>query len=305
MQCKRCGHKFYITRKLLGLKEGERICKEARRKLGLIGALASFRASEKIIEMFGWRVDKMTIWRSVQATSKEIEFGIDLEEDCRGEADGTGIPIQGIKKRGKEMKVFVQLKKRGGVRVAGVSIGNYDSGWDKLFKPLIAGMKKFKKFLLVTDGDRSIFKGIGGKVEVILQRCLWHIPHQLKYSLWQDKVKRNSEKWLYTMAKIYEICSIKRYIDEPNIIDAIVCSKEKQLEELIDYCRVNCLNKSVEYLSNAKQNMFTAIKNRLEGRTISRVERVMRTINLRINIGKWSPKGALNLTKIRLAYYWL
>ena len=57
VECKRCGH---ITRKLLGLKEGEGICKEARRKLGLIGALASFRASE---EMFGWRIEEMTIWR--------------------------------------------------------------------------------------------------------------------------------------------------------------------------------------------------------------------------------------------------
>jgi len=178
----------------LGLKEKQRICSEAKRKLGLIGALTSFRVSEKIVGMFGCALDKMTIWRSVQEASKEIEFGLDGDEECRGEADGTGIPIQGIKKRGKEMKVFVQLKKKGGVRVAGLSIGNYDSGWDKLFKPLIVGLRKFQKFLLVTDGDTSILKGIKGKVEIILQRCLWHIPYQLKYSLWQDKVKRNSEK---------------------------------------------------------------------------------------------------------------
>ncbi len=240
--------------------------------MGLIGALASFRVSEKIVRMFGWAIEKMTIWRSVQESAKEIEFGLDTDEDFRGEADGTGIPIEGIEKRGKEMKVFVQLKKNGGIRVAGLSIGNYDSGWDKLFKPLIAGMRKFKKFLLVTDGDRSILKGIKGKVEIILQRCLWDIPYQLKYSLWQEKVKRNSEKWIHIMAEIFEICSIRRYIYEPDIIEAMVNSKEKQLDDLINYCRINCFNKSVEYLSNGKQNMFTALQNRLEGKTISRVE---------------------------------
>jgi len=30
----------------------------------------------------------------------------------------------------------------------------------------------------------------------------------------------------------------------------------------------------------------------------------MRTVNMRINVGKWSIEGALNATKIRLAYYY-
>ena len=50
--------------------------------------------------------------------------------------------------------------------------------------------------------------------------------------------------------------------------------------------------------------MFTAVLNRLQGRTNSLVERVMRTVNFRINVGKWSEAGALNVTKLRLAYYY-
>ena len=50
--------------------------------------------------------------------------------------------------------------------------------------------------------------------------------------------------------------------------------------------------------------MFTAINNRLQGKTTSKVERAMRTVNMRINTGKWSTSGALNATKIRLAYYY-
>ena len=30
----------------------------------------------------------------------------------------------------------------------------------------------------------------------------------------------------------------------------------------------------------------------------------MRTVNMRVNVSKWSDDGALNVTKVRLAYYY-
>jgi hypothetical protein len=100
-------------------------------------SLTTYRVAEKIVSMFGWSVDKMTVWKAVQKTGQEIEFRLDPDGHAHGEADGAGIPITGIKKRGKELKVFVQHKKGGGVRVAGIDIGNYGSGWEKLFKDSI------------------------------------------------------------------------------------------------------------------------------------------------------------------------
>ncbi len=50
--------------------------------------------------------------------------------------------------------------------------------------------------------------------------------------------------------------------------------------------------------------MFTSIEKKLKGKTTSLVERVMKTVNFRINVGKWSEKGALNVNKIRLSYYY-
>lgn len=141
VECKECGHKFYITRFLLGLEKNKRISKETIKKFGLIGALTTFRVAAKIAKIFGIVIDKMVIWHSVQKTANDIEFNIDPDEEGRGEADGTGIPIRGIKKRGKEMKVFVQHKKNGGVRIAGLSIGKYDGDWDKLFKPLLGNFR--------------------------------------------------------------------------------------------------------------------------------------------------------------------
>ena len=282
----------------------KRIPEDTRKRLGLIGSLCSFRVAKKIIAMFGWTMDKMTIWRAVQETAKKIAFNLDPHELAHGEADGTGIPIQGIKKRGRELKVFAQLKKAGGIRVAGLDIGNYHSGWERLFKPTIDVMKGFKNFLLVTDGDTSILDSIRGKVKLIFQRCLWHIPHQMKYTLWQDKVKRKTHDWLHLLGEIMEICAIRSLVDEAEVIGEMIKSKKERLEKLVLYCKDRGYENTAAYLQGAEPDMFTAISNRLNGQTTSRVERVMRTINLRINRGKWSPSGALNATKIRLAYYY-
>ena len=62
--------------------------------------------------------------------------------------------------------------------------------------------------------------------------------------------------------------------------------------------------KTYRYLLNARPDMFTAFEKKLNGKTTSLVERVMRTVNLRINVGKWSTGGALNSLKVRLSYYY-
>lgn len=303
--CKRCGSKLYITRKLLGIEPKKRIAAEIYRKLGLLGSLTTYRVAEKIGGMFGWSVDKMTIWSAVQKTASEIDLKLDEKELPQGEADGTGIGIKGIAKRGKELKVFVQYKKGGGVRVAGLDIGNYNGSWEKLFKNSIDVFKKFScRFLLITDGDTSILDGLKGKIKIIVQRCLWHIPYQAKYVLWQDGVKRRSAEWLYVIAELMEICAIRPFVDCKETIDAMVASKRTRLDEVIKRCRENGYTHTVSYLENARPDMFTAIKKRLNGRTTSKAERVMRTVNMRVNVSKWSDTGALNVTKVRLAYYY-
>jgi hypothetical protein len=304
VQCKQCGSKMYITRKLLGMAPKKRIAPEIYRKLGLLGSLTTFRVAEKIGCMFGWAVDKMTIWKAVQQTASEIDFKLDANELPHGEADGTGIGIKGIAKRGKELKVFIQYKQGGGVRVAGLDLGNYNGSWDKLFQNSIEIFKGFSQFLLLTDGDSSILDSLKDKVKIIFQRCLWHIPHQAKFSLWQDRVKHKSADWLYVIAELMEICAIRPLVDCQQTIEMMVELKKKRLEEIIMFCKEKEYSHIVSYLENAQPDMFTAVENRLNGKTTSKVERVMRTVNMRANVSKWSKSGALNVTKVRLAYYY-
>lgn len=270
--------------------------------LAFVGALATFRVSGKIFSMFGVPFDRMAVWRCVQKVGKTISFALDPKELPSGQADGTGIPIVGIKKRGMELKVFVQDKIEGGVRIARLAMGKYESGWDKLFEASLETFKSFKRFLLLTDGDTSILKGLGG-VKVLLQRCLWHIPHQLKYCLWEDKVGRGSEPWWEVMGKALNICGVRAQMREDEI-DAVLKVKRENMDKLIALCVERNYGKCAAYLSNAKPDMFTALENRLKGKATSLVERVMRTVNMRVNVGKWTSSGALNAMSVRLAHYY-
>lgn len=302
-QC-RCGHKFFITREVLGIQRRRHTSEATERKLGLLGALTSFRVSAKITWLFGIALDKMRMWRAVQKVAKSISFELDPAQKPEVEADGTGIPTVGVQKRGRELKVAVQRKKGGGIRVAGLGIGPYDGGWDAIFAPMIPVIQGFKQFLLVTDGDTSIFKALGKKVKIILQRCLFHIPHQFKHTLWEDGVKRGSQDWSSAMSRIHSICSA-RYLDaDEETVKKAVEDRLSQLDYLIARCETDGFKRSAAYLKNAKPDLFTGVLNRFSGRTTSLVERVMRTVNMRINVGKWSMPGALNVNKIRLAYYY-
>lgn len=271
--------------------------------MAMLGSLTSSRVSEKILGFFNIPLDKITVWRCVQKVGSNLDFDLDLNEEARGEADGTGIPIQGIKKRGRELKVFVQQKASGGVRVAGLAIGRYDGGWDKLFSPLVHKLRMFPRFLLVTDGDMSILKGIKG-LNIIFQRCLWHIPYQMRYYLWKDGVERKSRIWRYVISELLDVTAVRTLIYDEKQIESVLQRKTERLEALIAYCTENGLSSSASHLRNALPDMFSAFKKRLNGSTTSKVERVMRTVNLRINVGKWSTQGALNAVKVRLAHYY-
>jgi len=303
VQCKSCSKKKNITRELLGIEPRKQMSEGTKKMFALLGGLTSFRVSEKILKLVGVQMDKMKVWRCTQEVGEKLEFDLDPNEKARGEADGTGVAIKGIKKRGKELKVFVQEKVSGGVRIAGLSIGNYEGEWNKLFKPLKRSMMSFESFLLVTDGDTSILKGLKG-VKLIFQRCLWHIPYQMRYYLWKDGVKRKSEEWYKVQGKIFDIASTRNALEDDKEVEAIVKTKEEHLDALILHCTEKGYTCCSSYLKNARDDMFTALSKRLAGHTTSKVERVMKTVNMRIKMGKWSPTGALNVIKVRLAHYY-
>jgi hypothetical protein len=62
------------------------------------------------------------------------------------------------------------------------------------------------------------------------------------------------------------------------------------LRKIIKYCEEKNFKHTVSYLENARNDMFTALENRLNGKTTSRVERVFKNTNMRTDIGTWSKE---------------
>lgn len=304
---KKNGKKRFITRLLLGIESRKRIPKCTKEAWALTGALAPYRVAAKIISIFsGFKPTLTNILRSVRSVGKEISLEVDATESNVFEADGTGVPILKAGKRGKELKILAQRKKTWGIRIAGITLDYYKKGWDKLFASIKERLQVLGKVIIVTDGDVSILKGLGDRVNIILQRCLWHIPHEVKYTLWRDKVKRKSDIWIKVLSEILDICRLRRITDEKDetVLNRIIEMKLKKLDKLIVYCQKEKLKHTATFLQNCRGDLFSGVSRKLKGGTISLIERVMRTINQRINVGVWGHDGALAVAKIRAAYYY-
>ena len=307
MQCTRCEQKRSMARPLLNMRPRTQIGQNLKENVALFTSLMPFRVCAKVLKFTGVKMSRTQTWRCTQEIGKELEFGLD-ENGCKsGMADGTGIGIQGIKKRGRELKVFAQNKSNGKLHIAGVNIGKYESAdnWRDIFDPLKESFEKMGQFSLSIDGDCAILKGFDADIDLHIQRCLWHIPHQIKHYLWKDKVPHKSRLWLKVMSRSLAFVSLpKTIIDDPQLIDSMLEQKEDAYQELIALLEENNCSSCLSHIQNAYPNMFTDFSEKWQGKTTSLIERIMRTVNLRVNVGKWSSQGALNVIKIRLAYYY-
>ena len=203
------------------------------------------------------------------------------------------------------MKVFAQKTLDGGIRIAGIAIGKYESGWDKVFKPLQSSFEKMGEFHMIMDGDSAILKDFAAEIDFTVQRCLWHIPHQIKYYLWKDKVKHKSEFWKNIMTRTLLLTSLPaEAIEDDDLIEDLLKEKLMMYESLLAKLEKESCKHCITHLKNAWDDMFTSLTKKLNGKATSLIERLMRTVNLRINLGKWKESGALNLLKVRLAYYY-
>ena len=307
MQCTSCGQKRSMARPLLNMKPRTQVGQNLKENIALFTSLMPFRVCSKVLKFTGIKMSRTQAWRCTQEVGKNLEFGLDENAHKSGMADGTGVGIQGIKKRGQEVKIFAQNKPNGKLHIAGVSIGQYENAdnWREIFEPLKESFEAMGEFGLSIDGDCAILKGFDADIDLHIQRCLWHIPHQIKHYLWKDKVPFKGSLWLKIMTKCLDFISLpKTLIDDTQIIDSMLMDKEKAYEELIALLEENNCSSCLSHIQNAYPNMFTNFSKKWQGKTTSLIERIMRTVNLRVNVGKWSTQGALNVIKIRLAYYY-
>ena len=291
-----------ITRKLLGVSPKFQIPDFMKELMGWIGSVSSFRVGHNIIgALTNFKCSLQSVWNSVGWYARKIKLGLSPEGTNEFDADGTGIPTKEGGKRGSELKKVFQRKKNGQLHLVGISIGKYKETKDwlcALSSPIKEGIKKFGTLILASDADKTIInttKAVSEKTsgKVFFQMDKWHVFHQLKYYLWQDKVaKENRSKIIAHIFKITMLSklSIKR--------------RDKRIKRYILLLSSIGYTHAATYLETSMEYFYTHEKQGNTNIYTSKTERSMRTTNQRINIGIWSRQGALNVSKVRLAYYY-
>jgi hypothetical protein len=275
-----------------------------------LGGLMSFRNVAKSMKVFGiFRASLNSIWRSLQNSAEGLVIKVLPQEYVQDEileADGTGVSTLNSGKRGSEAKLLMQRKIGGGLRFLGAKVGKYSdkSDWGGLFMPIKYFLNKVNRLVLVADGDQNIievFIEISKKKCVFFQRCLWHIPHQIKYMLWKDKASKDQKNEILSLT--YNAFLLRKTISIEELADYI-SMKLLRIENLIIRCKTYGLTTCLTFLQNAKDNAFLLGPSAKNNHNTSLTERAMRTIKQRTRYALWSDKGAENVIKIRLNHFY-
>ena len=294
-------HQISITRILLGVSRQYQIPDFMKELLGWIGSVSTFRIGHKILgSLTNFNCSLMSVWRSAQWYAKKINLKLSPIGTNEFECDGTGIPTKKSGKRGSELKKVFQKLKNGKLHLVGLTIGKYKdkNGWlsamSELQSALSSGLKKYAKIILSSDGDLSIInvaKGISRRIKI--QKDKWHVFHQLKYYLWKDGVCKELRNEI--IATFFELTMLSK---------CLIIERDEKIKEYIIYLSNKGYKSVAVYLESAMDGFYTHEE---EGNTniyTSKTERSMRTTNQRIDVGVWSDSGALNVGKIRDAYYY-
>lgn len=289
-----------ITRILLGVSRYQRIPDYVKEMMGLLSSLCSYRTAQSCMRKFGWwKFGYGSFRRATKWLSKKLDLGLSSKGTTEFAADGTGIGTLKTGKRGSELKILAQYCKDGSLHLVSIGIGKYMSkdGWISLFAPLQTAFEgaKAKQLSVLMDGCKAILSGAKSVHQRIkIQRDIWHLCHQLKYYIWKDKV-----------SKLHKIALIK------NVFKAVSLTwyrpKEECLERMasaILFCDRQNYKHCRSYLMGCCDHLFTFEKEQLTHKNSSKVERMMRTVNQRMDIGVWTDDGALAVAKIRLAYFY-
>ena len=164
------------------------------------------------------------------------------------------------------------------------------------------------RFKLLLEAGKNVQNAIGDKTKVRVAAS-GPVSMAAKLTGLEDLIMSlmledgNAVRLLEIIGKIYNIVSLRAYMEQDEI-EAVLQEKRTQLNSLITLCAERGYKGCESYLTNARPYMFSALEKRLNGKSSSLAERVMRTVNMRVNVGKWTPQGALNAMNLRLAHYY-
>ena len=283
VKCCRCGHRFCPYKDSIGLSFSDRISDGLKeRQIKLTCQIPYGKSHNFIYLCLDTAVSPLTI-------RKEI----DLQADRIG---AEPITAEGEVVYYDSTKVKAGSKERGeSIHLAVTARPGYDlygrPRMQKRFMFLKTGkaetikqsLKLLKAKVIVHDGDLDLTG-----CAPLISRCLWHLPRQLHQFLWEDGLNLQARKpyvkeLIKTLYHSQSISTMKQSYS--NIINLL---KEKKLHH------------GAVHLQNAEAELTVARENGFPYPSISLVEREMREINRRADVGvRWSIPGVENLLLVK------
>jgi len=296
--CCDCGKTFSPFPKLLGIAYGHRLTREFEQLICRVVKDMSYRKTSQLFtHLADAPVSAHTAHRVVQHYGQCAEIIENKTAIDQLQYDSTK-----IKASPNERGMNVHLA---------IAIGKRTQRYQRVYceKALVnvqvsRSPSQLKKILKNTPITQLTVDGLSGltgyiskkKLDVPVQRCLWHIPKTAAHMLYRDGVNKEQRQEL--------VRPLKHFLFDENrsVFERLQCYKDT-IEAFVDshYEKtVTFLEKAFPYLFTYKTNKKKN-KNKTYDRTISIAERLMREINRRFENGaRWTPTGAENLLMLKL-----
>lgn len=278
-RCKMCGRTFRPFNDWAGIPSSRRFLEEFVEKAVTLGSQFSFSRSAQTLRLLtGGIISPEGIRRKMADDAKRIRLPLPMPKQTVL-VDATKVKV-GHKQRGEPVYLAVTAdrgpEKHGRPtcvkRLIHLHVGNAT--------PVKKRLQAIMPDYLVHDGGEDL-----SDCAKHVQRCRWHLTHQLKHYLWQDQVPHDF-----------------RPAFQDGIHSILTDRKEgrTRYKRFTDNLMALGLKKTAGHLQGASDEAFSHIKER--GFTYidtSPLEREMRELNRRADIGaRWSPKGLENVLKV-------
>lgn len=279
VRCKACGRTFRPFTSLSGVPTSRRFLEEFLNKASDLAVQLPFARSSRILKaLTGGSISHEGIRQKVAQEADQIALP-SQEAQQTVLVDATKVKA-GTKQRGVPVHLAIAVEP--GPIVAGrktitkrllhLHVGSVE--------PLRQHLRALHPQYLVHDGGES-YSGCAENI----QRCRWHLVHQLKHYLWQDGVSFEERGY-------YQDCLRPILWDNE--------SGRKSLDLFVEDMKAFNFPTTAYHLQEARDEAFTWTQNPgFSYVTTSPLEREMRELNRRADVGtRWSSKGIENVLKL-------
>ncbi len=279
----------------------------------------SYRRTSNHLKIIGsLEIPKSTAHDWISATpcdevAQQLEF-----EFAQIMPDGTGYKKRPGKPGGsnrEELKVMIGIDNEGNTHPIGVWS---EESWAEIGASLLDPEEAATRARplaedLVVDGEPGMAEGLE-HLAAGVQRCQWHLPRDLGYTMWKDQAPLSERKIL--SKKLSQLIAIElpegsvdeiKEEDRKHLLERYE-KVEKELDQFIEELDEKGYGVAATYVSNAKRHLFTYLGTWLElgircPRTTSLIERLMREIGRRLKkiAFGWSESGAAKMAKMVIA----